>query len=296
MPGRFRGLTGGLAVIALAACGGSSAAPRATGGGTTAADPARPAGEAFPPRPPFVVPGERMIYRLTMHDLEVATFTIVVGELDELAGRQVVVVQSGVQSSAIVSMLKKVSDNFTSWIDAATSRPVLFRSAELATADDPTVEATDSEAGTIEDGAFVVRVTRDGVDTSVDKQVVSEAPLFDMNGFLIALRSWEVEPGTTATADIIRSRFLWRTEVKMVGFENVVTELGELPALRIDGISQRIGRDGQLDPKSDRRKYSLWISNDADRVPLAIVARTDYGDLRMDIVEYTAGTGTRIGQ
>jgi hypothetical protein len=286
----------GIIALLLAACGGQAAPPRANGDGTTAAVTGQAGADMFPPRAPFVAPGERMSYRLTMHDLEVATFTIVIGDVDELDGRQVVVVQSGVQSSSLVSMVKKVEDNFTSWIDVSTSRPVLFRSAELATADDPTIEATDSEAGAIADGAFTVRVTRDGVDQSVDKQAVSELPLFDLNGFLIALRSWEVPPGTVGRADVIRSRFLWRTEVTMVGFENVVTELGELPALRIDGISQRIGRDGQLDPKSDRRRYSLWISDDADRVPLAIVARTDYGDLRMDIVEYTAGTGARIGQ
>jgi hypothetical protein len=292
MAGRLRAA---IAVLVLAGCG-NSVAPRASGGAAGVAGPADTNGDAFPPRAPFVAPGERMSYRLTMHELEVATFTVVVGEVDELDGRQVVVVQSGVQSSPLVSMVKKVEDNFTSWIDVTTTRPVLFRSAELASANDPTIEATDSEAGKVADGAFPVRITRDGVDQSVDQQAVGELPVFDLNGFLIALRSWEAAAGTVARADVIRSRFLWRTEVTMVGFENLVTELGELPALRIDGVSQRIGRDGQLDPKSDRRKYSLWISDDADRVPLAIVARTDYGDLRMDIVEYTAGTGARIGQ
>jgi hypothetical protein len=281
--------------ILMAGCSSPSTAPRTGGGAPTSPEEVRTSNEAFPPRAPFVAPGERMSYRLTMHGLEVATFTMAIGGLDELDGRQVVIVQSGVESSELVSRVKRVEDNFTSWIDASTSRPVLFRSAELATADDPTVEQTDSEAGMIVDGGFTVRVTRAGVDQSVDKQVVGELPLFDLNGFLIVLRSWEAPEGTRASADVIRSRFLWRTEVTMAGFENLVTELGELPALRIDGVSQRVGRDGQIDPKSDRRKYSLWISNDADRVPLAIVARTDYGDLRMDIVEYSAGTGARLG-
>jgi len=273
------------AALVLAAC---SSAPPASAPGSAISEGGN-AGESFPPRAPFVTPGERMSYRLTMHQLEVATFTVAVGEPDQLAGRDVVVVQSGVQSSQLISWVKKVEDNFTSWIDATTSRPVLFRSAELATANDPTVEVTDSETHRLEDGAFPVRISRAGTETSVDHQKVGAAPLFDLNGFLIALRTWEVPKGTSATADVIRSRFIWRTDVTMAGFENLVTELGELPALRIDGVSQRVGRDGALDPKSDRRRYSLWISNDADRVPLAIVARTDYGDLRMDIVEYVAG-------
>jgi hypothetical protein len=38
----------------------------------------------------------------------------------------------------------------------------------------------------------------------------------------------------------------------------------------------------------------MWISDDADRVPLLMVAETDYGDIRMEIVDYTAGTGQNL--
>jgi len=75
----------------------------------------------------------------------------------------------------------------------------------------------------------------------------------------------------------------------MSGSENVVTQLGELPAVRIEGRSRRLNRDGTDDPTGDTRKYTIWISDDADRVPLQLIAKTDYGDLRMDIVEYRPG-------
>jgi hypothetical protein len=298
MPALLRAVIGSTVVsIALAGCSGPSSAPRSGNGASVAVDPAASEGSVvFPPRAPYVTAGERMSYRVSLHDIDAATFTVSIGELDELAGRPVVVVQSGITSSALVSMVRKIDDNFTSWIDAETTRPVLFRSSELASPKDQVLEVTDSEAGKLQDGAFPVRVNRGGVDQAVEQQAVGELPVFDLNGFLIALRSWEVPAGTKGASDVIRSRFLWRTEVTMGGFENVVTELGELPALRIDGVSQRIGRDGAIDPKSSVRRYSLWISNDADRVPLQMVAHTDYGDLRMDIVEYSAGNGTRIGR
>lgn len=246
------------------------------------------------PRPPFVAPGERIVSRLSMHGVDVATFTIVVGDVTEVDGRPAVVVQSGVASSPLVSMVREVSDNFTSWIDVETSRPLRFVSSELASPQDQLVESTESQPGKLADGRFPVVVTRADRPTQTEEQVVGAFPLYDMNGYLMALRQWQEPEGTRATIDVIRSSMIWRTEVTMGAFETITTELGDLPALRIDGQSRRVGRNGQVEESSDTRKYSVWISDDADRVPLQLVARTDYGDLRMDIVEYAPGSGARL--
>jgi hypothetical protein len=288
----FGGILACLGGVVAGACGHHTTADRPTAT-EVAATPAT-VGDAspFPERPPFVSPGERMSYRLSMHDMDVATYTVVVGEVTQLDGVDVVIVQAGVQSSPLVSMVKKVEDNFTSWIDLATSRPVLFRATEL-TPDQTDIETTDAELAGITDGTFAVTLTRPDQAAVVERQVVGDPRLFDFNGFLMELRGWTPPPGTLATADVLRSRYVWRTHVTMVGFEDVITDLGRLPAVRIDGESQRLGRDGQIDPKSDTRHYQLWVSDDADRVPLQLVARTDYGDLRMDIVEYLPG-GDRV--
>jgi len=280
-------------IAAIAGCGGHAARRQDTV--IEAWSEEAPRGGAFPPAPPFVTPGERMSYRLSMHGLEVATFRMAVGAIGELDGRQVVVVESGVEASKLVAVVKKVEDHFTAWIDVHTGRPVLFRAAELASANDQSIESTSAEIGKSDGKTFPVRVERSGGE-KVEEQTLTEAALFDMNGFLMMLRSWDVPEGTTASADVVRSRYVWRTQITMAGFENLATELGKLPAVRIDGMSRRLRRDGTIDPGSDTRRYSMWISDDGDRVPLAMVARTDYGDLRMDIVEYVPGNGTPLGR
>jgi hypothetical protein len=280
----------GLAVAAAAGCGGAGAGPREPSVG-----PAAAASDLGGARPPFATPGERMINRLTMHGMDVATFTIAIGDVTELDGRPVVVIQSGVRSSSLVSMVRQVNDSFTSWVEISTSRPVLFRSEELASPEDGALETSDSEAWRIEDGTFPIRVHRPEHGELVERQAVGTNPLYDMNGFLMTLRGWDVPVGTRATADVIRSRFLWRSEIEMAAYEVAVTDLGELPAVRIEGSSRRLLRDGQLDPRSDVRRYTMWISDDADRVPLRMVAHTDYGALEMSIVDYAPGTGRRLG-
>jgi len=280
-----------LAIASLgisAGCGGGTATVRNRAGDGARLDvaPELLRAAAFPPRRPLARPGERMRYRLSLHGIDVASLAIVIGDVGELGGREVVVVQSGVEGSPLVSMVRKVESAFTSWIDTATSRPVLFRAAEDAEADDPTLEATDSELGAIVDGTFTVRVHRGDAVQAVERQVVGAAPVFDLNAFLIALRSWEAPAGTVAVADVVRSRYVWRTRVEVAGREEIATELGALPAVRLDGRSQRLRRDGAIDPASDIRAYSLWISDDADRVPLLLVARTAYGDIRMELTDY----------
>ena len=61
---------------------------------------------------------------------------------------------------------------------------------------------------------------------------------------------------------------------------------GDVGALKIEGASRRVRRDGTIDPSSDTRRYTMWISDDADRVPVLMVAHTDYGDLRMELAAY----------
>ena len=41
----------------------------------------------------------------------------------------------------------------------------------------------------------------------------------------------------------------------------------------------------------DERDFEIWFSDDAGRVPLKVVAKTDYGDVEMTIVDYNPGTG-----
>ena len=122
----------------------------------------------------------------------------------------------------------------------------------------------------------------------------SQPVVWDYNAFLLALRSWEGPPGSTLSLEVFRSRYLWHVDVKIHGKEALVTELGDLPALRIDGRTYKLSRKGERDRESAERTFSMWISDDDGRVQLEIRATTDYGDLKMKIVDYQPGTGKRL--
>jgi hypothetical protein len=291
-----------LSLILAAACGGSKPSSSTTPTVTSPSVPSDAQGwkdqaiEARPQaQPPFVTPGERMTFNASIHGIDIATFGIAVGELTEVSGKQAVVVQAGVQSSKMLSILKKIDDTFTTWIDAKTGRPLLFKGHELGGMDDPVIEDTDVDFSTAGTGSVKVALTRADTGSVVEVQENTKDDLLDFQSFFLELRSWDAPVGAQLTADVLRSRYMWRTQLTVGGYENVVTQLGSLPAVRYDGVSRRLSRKGEIDMSQGDRHYSIWVSDDADRVPLLMVAKTDYGDVKMEIIDYAAGSGQRLG-
>ena len=284
----------------VAACsgrgGGHAVLPTQTPAATMAWTPTRTAArDDLPVAPPFVAPGERMSYRVNAHGIDVASYVLVVGDIVDVGGHRAVVVQSGVESSSLVSLFKKVADTFTSWIDVSTGRPVLFRAEELASKQEEIAETVEASFHQAANGRVPIKIRRADLGDVDELQAVPAAALHDLNSFLVVLRGWDAPPGTQATADVLRSRFVWRTQLTVGGYETVSSALGPLPCVRFDGLSRRLTRAGELDPKSDTRYYSIWISDDADRVPVRMVAHADYGDIIMELADYQPGSQARIG-
>jgi hypothetical protein len=239
-------------------------------------------------RPPMATPGERMMYRVAIHGFELAEYSIAVGEATTLDGTDVVVVQSQARTTKLAAKLKPIDDLFTSWISRGDGRSVRYVSSERASKDDDSKEVSESRSSA---GMVAVHVTR-GDEVIDEQQTIGGHGGHDLNSFLIFLRGWEGEPGAHLDADVVRSRYVWRMRVKVVGFDNLSTVLGSLPVARYDGEGVRLLRDGTIDPKSDTRRFSIWMTDDADRVPVKLVAKTDYGDIVMELLSYSPGTAT----
>jgi hypothetical protein len=189
-------------------------------------------------------------------------------------------------------VLTNVDDVFTSWIDVETGRPIRW-TVEESTAEGNVRERTDARLADRAEDAVPVDVVVNDVAKS-EPQHVSLPDVWDYNSYLMALRAWEAPPGSTVTAEVFRSRFMWSVTMTIAGEEKLVTDLGEFPTLRFDAHAYRLERDGTKSPSSDERNFSIWITNDQGRVPVQTVGRTDYGDIKLSIVDYQPGTGERL--
>jgi hypothetical protein len=234
-----------------------------------------------------------MSYRVALRGMELATYDIAVGGLTDVAGKRAIVVQSHAKAVGLVAKVANIDDTFTSWINVTNGRPLRWLVEEFAS---KSIDREHTEARFFE---------RSGTSLPIDFHVNDKPPVaepqkvslpdaWDYNAFLIALRGWEAPPGSTLNAEVLRSRYLWNVKVRVVGREQVSTELGNFPALRFDGTTYRLRRNGERDTSADQREFSIWISDDEDRVPLLMIARTDYGDVRMTITEYVPGNAARL--
>jgi Protein of unknown function (DUF3108) len=278
----------------LLACGGNA--------GPSAPSPASPAAAAAKPTPPatlrtgppLAVPGEQMQYKLSLQGVELATYHLAIGEVTEVAGKQAIVVQGHAKVSGLAAFLATIDDRFTSWVDIATGHPVRFQVDEFASGSKTDVEHALIDFASRDGDMVPVTFHLNDIAARPEPQKVSHPTVWDFNAFLLALRAWEGAPGTSHSFEVFRSRYLWHVDVTIHGKDKLVTALGELPALRIDGRTHKLNRKGVRDPDSAERVFRIWISDDEGRVPLAIRATTDYGDLKMQIVDYQPGSGRRL--
>lgn len=269
----------------IAACGAKGSHAPPTSGAT--------AGAKLPDGAPLLTPREQMSYRLSLRNVDLATFDIAAGDVTQLDGHPVIVVQSRAKTRGIAALLTNVDDVFVSWIDVDTGRPRRWSVVE-STSDGKVRERTEARLDQRDADAVAMQVWLDDQPATTESQKVSMADVWDFNAYLISLRAWEAPKGSTVTTEVFRSRFLWQVTMTIQGEEKLVTDLGEFPTLRFDGRAHRLTRDGTRSTDSEERLFSIWITNDSGRVPVLTKAATDYGDIELAIVDYQPGKGERL--
>jgi hypothetical protein len=119
------------------------------------------------------------------------------------------------------------------------------------------------------------------------ESVPEGAPAHDLHSALLLLRSWRPRLGELGYFYIVVGRRLWRADLKFAGPEVIMVQGAPRLTQRIDGTSVRLWETAESDP----RRFSLWLSEDADRVPLSLVADSSVGEVRLTLTSRERGEG-----
>lgn len=225
-------------------------------------------------------PGEQMSYEVTMAGVIVGEAALAVGQPGLVHGRRSIEVSSSISSAGAFRMIKEIEDDLTSTIDLDSG---------LTTA-----IVADVHYGTQKyhaDGRF----DHDKVDLDWNRgdgtprhthMDFGALDANDAHSAMAAMRMWEGTPGESHRMYVVGGRKIWETEATWIGKDVIGTRLGNQHAIRIDGTSEQVS--GTLRPLGDkkRRTFSIWMSDDADRVPLRIVAHTELGDVEIVLTGY----------
>lgn len=239
---------------------------------------------AQPQAAPFelgLYPGETMSYEVRLGGVLVGEAQLAVGEIGIVEGRTALVVKSRAATAGAAALVKNLVDESTTVVEIATGRPLRVDTTVVTNAERRTIAARFSDRG-----PNVDLTLQTGDQRPQHLTLIQTATLYDMHTAMAQIRTWRAPPGTSQTLALIGGRRMWQVEVRYVGEDTIGSNVGNRRAVIYDGASYRADRTGKRTSSTPTRTFRVWLSDDADRVPLKCVARTELGDIVMDLTEY----------
>ncbi|MBL4632549.1 MAG: DUF3108 domain-containing protein [Kofleriaceae bacterium] len=231
------------------------------------------------------IAGETMSFDVSLRGVLGARAVVAVGEPGYVDGKATIVVRSQVASAGIVAAIREVRDDIESWIELDKGL-VVSHLANSTFGKKSSHVVSDLGGGM--PGPFVLEYTRKGkAMVKIRQKLPKNANVFDIHAILGVLRAWNSDEGDETHFFLLSGRRLWRSSLRVGVRETIKTRMGRYPVIRIDGVAQRVSRGLADIKKMKPRNFSVWLSDDADRLPLLIMATTEYGDLRVEMTEYT---------
>jgi hypothetical protein len=109
-------------------------------------------------------------------------------------------------------------------------------------------------------------------------------PTSDPIGLLWRLRTNPPGPGQTETAQLLDGLALWRVRITGAMTREILPDRGQT-AIRLEGELSPILYDGQPDTERPTRRFTLWLSDATDHLPLRLEVPVGIADVVMTLVE-----------
>lgn len=274
-----------LAALVVSACSG--AAPTYKAADEVVAPPG-------PPVPlevarPFFIAGEQMDWKLSLRGIVGGHAQLAVGQPGNIDGRNVVIMRSRVESTGVAALIKKVSDDVKSWldVDGASTRRM---EAELRFGKKRSRVEVDFYRG----GYDMMYHRRGRMARRWKQRLPAGLVAHEAHSVLAMLRAWHPADGAKAYFFAVGGRRIWYNVVQYKGKGTVLTSMGKRPAVRVEGVARRLYRSLRFNKKKKPRYYTLWISDDEQRLPLLLTAKTEYGQVKVELVSYRSKAGTAV--
>lgn len=248
----------------------------------TSQDPVQPPNTAEPEVLLGVNPGETMAFEVHLAGMLAGEAQLAVGEIGVVDGKEVILVKSRAATAGAAALVKKISDEATTVIDVATGKPISL--------DAVIVNGEKRLVATARFEGSKANVTYQRATDAQPKKLVlnfGDVTVFDAHTAMAQLRGWKAHKGAERTVFVIGGRRLWRIDVTHAGGEDIGTALGNRRAIVFHGKSYRARPNMQLETSKAARTFTVWLSDDADRVPLKVVATTELGDIVMELTDYS---------
>ena len=264
-----------LAIVVVAGCAGAEAMtlpPQPAAPVTLAAEPVHDLG---------LIPGESMAFEVHLGGMVAGEAQLAVGEIGTYEGHRAIVVKSRAATAGAARLVKDIVDEATTTIDADTGRPLLLDTSVVMNEKASTAQATFTGSK-----ADVTYTKPDDPKPHTYHVDFGKVTVFDSHSAMAQLRGWRAAANTTKQVYVVGGRRLWRVDLTFVGSETVGSALGNRKTVHLRGAAFHAKANLQIEAGNATRTFDVWISDDADRVPIKMTAHTELGDVAMDLTEY----------
>lgn len=262
----------GVLLVTLApALGHPPCLPDEVAGPTPAAQPdvAPPPSAPTPPPPPVPIPAalaqrERTRYRLDYGPISVGELYIAIG--GATPGAQTV--RAAGRGAGAVLGLGRMSNSIATDFDLERLDARRWNNAR----EDGDRALTDSAEQPRPGQVNGTRLRKRPQVRESPIQATFSSPLLDPLAFLLRLRAAPPAPGASQVLYVLDGQALWRLTIQNAGRAALPEGTVAVPTFRLDGEAHPIHWDGSNDEGGERRRrsFSVWLSDDANKVPLRL--------------------------
>jgi len=268
-----------LAGLTLSACSGG-AGIAAAGASEPPAAPAVALTAA-----PFFIPGETMTWDVSFAGIQGGRARLAVGQVGNEQGRRLVVLHAEAESAGLAAVLAQAHDSVQSWIDVDSGIPTRTESATSGSGKPYVVHAERVAGEPVAD--VQIWSEKSGAEGLRKKTRLPTVHTHDPLSALLALRGWEAPRGGRVTVYSLGGVRVWKNIFTVEGREDVDGPLGRRAAIRIRGMSTRIQPVTLLDDTSKPpRTFTVWLTDDRQRIPIRLTAHTELGDVVANATSY----------
>ena len=240
--------------------------------------------QSFPSIPPLLIPGEELRYNLSLRGIVGGQATVSVGQPTEHHGHKGIPLHSTVETVGIVAFVKEIRDDILAWVDIETGLPFDSVASVKFGSKEALVQTRFADG---KGGSFAFDYERKGRSNIRLKQSMPKDRFAqDIHGAMGVFRAWDVPDNHQGEMHLLSGRRLWRGRFKVTRNQKIKLPFGKFKAIRVDGIAQKISLSFKENNTKKPRYFSVWISEDQNRLPLLVLAKTEYGDVRVELVEY----------
>ncbi len=223
-----------------------------------------------------------MAFEVKLGGILIGEASMAVGQPGQVDGHRALAVRSLIATAGAAAFVKKVSDEATTIVDMDRATPLTMTSQV-------TTGGIDYHAEVVFRGGMI-----DATSTRSDRPHVGRDHFafgaliaHDTHTAMAAMRGWEAAPGASKTLWVMGGKRIWKSVVNFDGRETIGTQLGNRAAVRYSGQAWRANGDLQIDAGKPARDFVVWLSDDADRVPLKVLAKTELGEIVIELTAYS---------